>query len=206
MTAIAPVRSVGLPSRAEISALADRFVAASAHDDLLPPWDRNGDTVSKAWYALQTSGIYAATFPALESLNSGNNVPPVVAAYIARDHFETRRDVLLTVCAIESYHRKHGSYPDSLAALTPGLLPSVPLDPFDGKPLRYLAAGHVKGHEGAPVIYSIGMDEKDDGGTPPAEKRGNWLAGSWSPRTYAIALLKPPSGDWVLWPRPKEDD
>src|SRR6185295_6134789 len=110
LMAIAPVRSVTLPSRGEITTLLDRFVAAAAHDDLLPPWDRNGDTVSKAWYALQCSGIYRTTFPALESLNSSNNVPPIVAAYIARDHFETRRETLLTVCAIESYHRTHGSY------------------------------------------------------------------------------------------------
>jgi hypothetical protein len=30
-----------------------------------------------------------------------------------------------------------GEPPDKLDALVPGLLPTLPLDPFDGKPLRY---------------------------------------------------------------------
>ena len=39
------------------------------------------------------------------------------------------------------------------------ILAAVPLDPFDGKPLKY-----VRRADGV-TVYSIGLDETDDGGT-----------------------------------------
>ena len=47
---------------------------------------------------------------------------------------------------------------ERLEELVPQFLPSVPLDPYDGQPLRYkrLPAGFV--------VYSIGADGRDDGG------------------------------------------
>lgn len=47
-------------------------------------------------------------------------------------------EVLLSV---HLFWQKHGQYPKSLAELTPHYLPSVPKDPFDGKPLRYRREG-----------------------------------------------------------------
>jgi hypothetical protein len=44
-------------------------------------------------------------------------------------------------------------------------LPAVPLDPFDGAPLRYKPL--VKGY----VVYSIGPDGHDDGGKEPPIRR-----------------------------------
>jgi hypothetical protein len=40
----------------------------------------------------------------------------------------------------------------------------VPLDPWDGKPLRYKKLD--KGY----VIYSVGSDRKDDGGSADPER------------------------------------
>jgi hypothetical protein len=60
---------------------------------------------------------------------------------------------------IERWRLAHGGRaPDSLADLTPGFAPSIPLDPFDNNPLRYkkLPQGFL--------IYSIGADFTDDGG------------------------------------------
>ena len=37
-------------------------------------------------------------------------------------------------------------------------LKAVPVDPFDGKPMRLTAL------DGQPVVYSVGRDGKDDGG------------------------------------------
>ena len=64
-----------------------------------------------------------------------------------------------TALAVERYRLAHaGRIPDSLATLTPALLPTIPLDPFDGRPLRFRsrASGYV--------VYSIGPDLTDDGG------------------------------------------
>jgi hypothetical protein len=60
--------------------------------------------------------------------------------------------------ALERYRLARGAWPAALADLPPELLPSVSLDPFDGKPLRYrrLADGVV--------VYSVGPDGADDGG------------------------------------------
>ncbi|MBN1257214.1 MAG: hypothetical protein JXA52_05865 [Planctomycetes bacterium] len=60
--------------------------------------------------------------------------------------------------AVERYRLRHGKLPDSLSDLKPEFLPEIPLDPFDGKLLRYklLAKGYM--------VYSIGQDQADNGG------------------------------------------
>ncbi len=41
------------------------------------------------------------------------------------------------MAALELYRDRYGDYPESLEALVPEFLTQVPLNPFDGKPLRY---------------------------------------------------------------------
>ena len=60
--------------------------------------------------------------------------------------------------AIERFRLHNGRLPESIDDLAPDFLPSVPLDPFTGKPLRYRRTS-----EGF-VVYSVGEDRKDDGG------------------------------------------
>jgi hypothetical protein len=74
-----------------------------------------------------------------------------------RKHAHVR--CLAVALATERYRKKHGAWPEALGRLTPGLLSAVPLDPYDGQPLRYrrLADGVV--------VYSVGPDGVDDGGT-----------------------------------------
>jgi hypothetical protein len=62
--------------------------------------------------------------------------------------------------AVERYRLAHeGRRPEKLDDLVAAFLPQLPADPFDGEPLRYkqLPAGFV--------VYSIGPDRTDDGGT-----------------------------------------
>lgn len=76
----------------------------------------------------------------------------------------------LTALALEQYRAGHnGQYPGALSDLTPDYLPAAPLDPFDGQPLRYRkqAAGYL--------LYSIGPDQKDDGGAPLTAKGGDMV-------------------------------
>src|SRR5262249_16174884 len=53
---------------------------------------------------------------------------------------------------VERYRQRTGAWPETLAALVPGLLHEIPTDPYDGAPLRYrrLADGVV--------IYAVGSD------------------------------------------------
>ncbi len=64
-------------------------------------------------------------------------------------------------CAVERHRLAHGNkLPASLDELVPAFLDAVPLDPFDGKPLRYRATNDTY------VVYSVGADRVDDGGEP----------------------------------------
>jgi hypothetical protein len=63
-----------------------------------------------------------------------------------------------TGLACKIYKKKTGRYPENLEALVPGLLPEIPIDPFTGKPLVY------KIENGELLIYSLGSNQKDDGG------------------------------------------
>lgn len=43
--------------------------------------------------------------------------------------------------ALIAYQRDHGKYPQELAALVPAYLPSVPIDPYAGRPFEYRPEG-----------------------------------------------------------------
>src|SRR6185369_14676771 len=65
---------------------------------------------------------------------------------------------LATLIAVERYRQANGRWPDRLDELKPRYLKEVPLDPYDGKPLRYRRLG-----DGV-IVYSVGPDGADDGG------------------------------------------
>src|SRR5262249_8508018 len=80
-----------------------------------------------------------------------------------------RLQVARTALAIERWRLSHDKrLPDSLSELVPEYLPSVPLDSFDGQPLRYKKLEH--GY----FVYSIGSDFKDDGGKEKPADVSDW--------------------------------
>ena len=85
--------------------------------------------------------------PALDSFISAN------ASRIAE------RDLTVAAIAAERYRMETGDYPQTLSQLVPKYLPAVPADPFDGQPLR------MKKTEDGLLLYSIGKDGRDNGGT-----------------------------------------
>ncbi|HEV2327599.1 MAG TPA: hypothetical protein VGY56_02295 [Verrucomicrobiae bacterium] len=100
---------------------------------------------------------------------------------------EVAQRVVTTAIALKRYQLKHGIYPPNLDALVPGYLPVVPLDPVDGKPLRYRPNS-----DGTYLLYSAGPNCKDDGGNPALEKSVEGGNMSWL-NNHAL--------DWV-WPQP----
>jgi hypothetical protein len=60
--------------------------------------------------------------------------------------------------ALERYRKDRAKWPGDLAELMPKYLDKIPLDPFDGKPLRFR-----RFDEGV-VVYSVGSDGADNGG------------------------------------------
>lgn len=91
-------------------------------------------------------------------------------------------------CALERYWLQHRRYPAALAELVPQFLAAVPHDVVDGQPLRYRLDG-----EGGFVLYSIGWDLIDDGGTIA------WKKTDTSTDRPKLDLEK---GDWVWRSRP----
>ncbi len=73
----------------------------------------------------------------------------------------------IVILAAERYRRAKGRWPTSLQDLVPQYLSSVPIDLFDGKPIK------MKPTKDGIIIYSIGLDEQDDGGT--LVRGGNYL-------------------------------
>lgn len=93
---------------------------------------------------------------------------PALAKAIAKGAFDQAQlRLTMTALAIERFRLAHANAtPDTLAGLVPQFLPEVPMDPFDGKPIRYRRT------ESGYILHSTGMDRRDDGGLPnvPAQK------------------------------------
>lgn len=98
------------------------------------------------------------TLPKENYLLSEMLLPALVPAYTK----EARSDALLGAAEIgianRIYRQKYGKFADSLTQLTPEILSTLPLDPFNGK--DYIYRKTEKGF----IVYSVGEDLKDDGG------------------------------------------
>ena len=76
----------------------------------------------------------------------------------AVDRAAQGRDNLAVAFALARYKADRGGYPGELGGLVPKYLDRVPGDLFSGKPLVYRPGG------GGYVLYSVGMNGRDDGG------------------------------------------
>jgi hypothetical protein len=94
---------------------------------------------------------------------------------------QTFVDLARVACALERYRLANGQFPETLAALTPKFIETLPHDVINGEPLKYRRTD-----DGQFVLYSVGWNETDDGGILGLTKNGNW---------------DPKKGDW-LWHYP----
>ena len=118
------------------------------------------------------------------SLGGGKRLRPFLVIETARLLGVEGSGVLRVACALERHRLKHGKYPDTTAALVPEFIDKVPHDVMTGTPLKFRLTP-----DGRFTLYSIGFDERDDGGTvvlrssggssPPSldYERGDWV---WS--------------------------
>ncbi|HEX5322295.1 MAG TPA: type II secretion system protein GspG, partial [Capsulimonadaceae bacterium] len=69
--------------------------------------------------------------------------------------------LLLLALALHAYKLDHNSYPSTLSQLAPAYLKNIPSDPFAERgPMRYRRMKETY------LLYSVGPDGKDNGGTP----------------------------------------
>jgi len=95
---------------------------------------------------------------------------------------KTGRASLLTTIAVLHYEKENAEYPANLQELVKkGYLKELPMDPYSDKPLVY------KKTDDGFLLYSVGMNLKDDGGQIARDDEGKI-------KRYAD------EGDWVFWP------
>jgi hypothetical protein len=94
--------------------------------------------------------------------------PALANAWNRSGQTQTRVDRALLACVLERYQRAHGEYPETLQELVESkFIDRIPNDVIDGLPLRY------KKKPNGFLLYSIGANEKDDGGVVVLKKSGS---------------------------------
>jgi len=78
-----------------------------------------------------------------------------------KGRIQTDLAATLVIVAIKAFKMKTGRLPKTLDELVPEYLAAVPLDDFDGKPLRYSPEKKI--------LYSVGKNLKDVGGSTKEE-------------------------------------
>ncbi|MBN2132293.1 MAG: hypothetical protein JW741_22520 [Sedimentisphaerales bacterium] len=151
---VAGQRAIGLhdASWAIFLDLMDEYIRAVQ----LPPWQRQGAAEFIEAKLQAVSRIHIMVHLLL----------PACGRVIQLDTESWARNRTARVAvALERHRLATGDLPEKLSDLVPAYLPAIPQDPFDGKPLRYkqLDAGFV--------VYSIGPDRQDDGGTERPARR-----------------------------------
>jgi hypothetical protein len=79
--------------------------------------------------------------------------------------------------AVRRFELAHGTPPADLeTAVREANMTSVPIDPYSGQPMRYRVV------DGKPRVYSLGPDQKDDGGLVP------WNLAPGAPGDYLFQI------------------
>jgi hypothetical protein len=135
---------------------------------VLPLVDLPHRTVSVAGYRAADADNQAAMKNYLPYTLQAMTVFPAVSRSVIK-FAEAQTDVGLArvACALERYRLAQGAFPATLDALAPQFIAAVPGDVIGGQPLHYRRTD-----DGRFVLYSVGWNEKDDGGTVALKKDG----------------------------------
>ncbi len=85
-------------------------------------------------------------------------VPAYTACAGAEDRWAMNLDLTKLAFSLAAYRVDHGSYPEKLSELAPKYAKAVPKDVFNDADLHY------RRHDGGYLLYSVGLNGKDDGG------------------------------------------
>jgi hypothetical protein len=119
--------------------------------------------------------------PLLEDPASGETLatPNYLDFFLRRCAADSSLSATQTLIALRAYQLETQALPDDLAALVPHYLDSIPLDAFDGAPIRYSRSNRV--------VYSIGIDGRDSEGVAPS-------SGPFLEPAYPIEFSSQPPG------------
>jgi hypothetical protein len=172
--------------------LNDAHMMATQVGDLLKAYEKSPDYQA-----------FKQNAPPMPAALQQNRMMHIVASILmpAYDRFvlqqyrgRAERRLVATALALRLYAVEHGGeYPQTLDELLPKYLPAVPIDPFASgeKPLSYSADDPE-----APLVYSVGENGTDEGGSQIPNNRRRANPGRWEMsdavlRMKATPLLKP---------------
>ena len=141
-----------------------------AHDTISPV------TIAEAAREVDAFDKSARTFRPYKLL-AAISIPNFIRAYQTTAHNQTMANEAQIVCALERYHLAHGEYPQALDALLPQFIEKIPHDIIGGQALHYRRTD-----DGKFLLYSVGWDEKDDGGVDSSQiknDKGYYAEGDW---------------------------
>lgn len=153
---LAPTELLAAASRRETRERFEQDFAFAERIQQLRPWQWPDDGGRRG---ASSSARGGRGFAMLNLADASGAPRSVVAAHTAR----VRRDICRTVVALHRFRAAEGAWPTTLESLIGRWLDAVPLDPFDGKPLRYEL------REGQPTLWSVGVDRRDDRLAVPRE-------------------------------------
>jgi len=107
-------------------------------------------------------------------------LPALERAVRKSARMQTYVDAGRVACALERYRLATGKLTDAIEPLSPRYIEHIPKDVIDGQPLRYRRLS-----DGGYVLYSVGWNERDDGGV---------LAWTKETKQASVDIAQ---GDWV---------
>jgi hypothetical protein len=93
-------------------------------------------------------------------------MPAMFAAAQAEDRGSMQFALIRLAFALAAYHADHDAYPAKLADLAPKYVAEVPKDIFNASELHY------RQESGGYLLYSVGVNGKDDGGKSYDDRKG----------------------------------
>jgi hypothetical protein len=102
--------------------------------------------------------------------------PAIGQVFMRTAETQVAADQAVLACALERFRLAHGQFPETLQALVPETISQAPTDLLSGQAYRYQRTAIDRF-----VLYSVGWNEKDDGGVPGKtifdDEQGDWV---WS--------------------------
>jgi hypothetical protein len=128
---------------------------------MLQAWSRSvhaGTLAARIPSELRPNGIGLALFRLIS--------PNYESVMETRCHLAVSGAVTQAMLGLKAYKTRHGRLPQTLDDLVPEYLKAVPIDAFDGKPIRYDPAKRI--------LYSVGKDGADGGGLSKEQQQAWW--------------------------------
>ena len=136
--------------------------------------ESNADALEHAIHGNGTAGdVFAAMFIKHRVL-SAILMPALNKTAYRAATAQAAADQAALACTLERYRLANSTFPETLDALVPRFMSALPHDVITGEPYKYRRT-----NDGEFVLYSVGWNEKDDGGVPGKtlfdEKEGDWV-------------------------------